>query len=246
MDIWPLRLYYQSTRSLPCSPCCASILSSLFFHSLYPSIRQSRCFCCVLERSHKLTCWILKWDIKPWGSSMPREHFYAPLPNVVYVHLTMHEVGFHTKAQFHSSQTRDSLQQGEWQMRKKKKRSVPRFAPLLTLQWQDPAPNTSGLMITYVLWRDYQNTARTHTLIISCKHYFYDYHQAASGITSTHLPCTMLFICLSWWRFIRLEEDSWGTQRKTMSPQLAEMCQCDTWICCLRRGGCTNALGSKC
>lgn len=35
-DIWPQRLYNQSTGSLPCSPCCASILSTLFLYSVCP------------------------------------------------------------------------------------------------------------------------------------------------------------------------------------------------------------------
>lgn len=54
--LYPLSLHYSFTRSA----------------LLY----QSHCFCCALKHSHKLTCWILNWDIKPRGSSVERKLFY--------------------------------------------------------------------------------------------------------------------------------------------------------------------------
>ncbi len=76
MDIWAQRLYYQSARSLLCSPSCASILSLLYSFTLSVLLYQSHCFCCALKHSPKLTCWILNWDIKPQGSSIQRKLFY--------------------------------------------------------------------------------------------------------------------------------------------------------------------------
>lgn len=61
--------------SLPLFPLCLYPLSPVFF-SLSALLYQRHCFYCALKRSHKLTCWILNWDIKPQGSRMQRKLFY--------------------------------------------------------------------------------------------------------------------------------------------------------------------------
>lgn len=71
-------------------------LSRLYSFTPSTLLYQSHCFCCALQHSHKLTCWILNWDIKLQGSSIQRKLFYILPPlEIVYVH---HLVDVHTQS----------------------------------------------------------------------------------------------------------------------------------------------------
>lgn len=91
MDIWPQRLYYQSTISFPC---CVSIRTTIFFNSVCPLITETLPLLCPRAHSHNLPRWILKQDIGPRGCGIQRKLFDIPsILEIVYVYHMVYESG---------------------------------------------------------------------------------------------------------------------------------------------------------
>lgn len=93
MDIWPQRLYYQSTISFPC---CVSIRTTIFFNSVCPLITETLPLLCPRAHSHNLPRWILKRDIRPRGCGIQRKLFDIPsILEIVYVYHMVYESGLY-------------------------------------------------------------------------------------------------------------------------------------------------------
>ena len=218
MDIWAQRLYYQSGRSLriyfaslSCTPCCASVFPLPYSFTMSALLYQSHRFCCALKQSHKLTCWILNWDIKPWGASIQRELFYILSLWKLFM--------FVTRCSRWISSQRTNVPRLCYQAAGKKpfpletdRRMRTDFNHIqIKLKWKtlcqhtyhffcnclwcnhtDKDSNTNGLMIAYKQKRDYRFMTLYPRLYFPFKHQFYYWHHTCPYITAAHLPPTLL------------------------------------------------------